>query len=203
MVVNGALDKATADTNNMGESLVQIHLKFPLFSDSFTWDISNPDNQPETFASELVRDLALEPAVDYSVAIAYEIRKQIQIFVCQKVQGFCNIWDNYVSQRVDEIGPVHGIPREYENKIDQTLQRFDDQYSQDSRAAEESDVFMKEDLFSSSSARCVSVADEKQLSILNSQLDGYKTTNAPDSNDKQNVEPAPSNQSNCERIPPH
>ena len=65
---------------------------------------------------------------------------------------------------------------------------------------------MKEDLFSSSSDNLlISVADEKQLSMdnLNSQLDGYKTTNAPDSNDKQHVEPAArslENLSNSERV---
>lgn len=65
--------------------------------------MSNPDNQPETFACELVQDLGLEPAINYSVAVAYEIRKQIQMCICQKVQGFCNIYENYVQEKVDQI----------------------------------------------------------------------------------------------------
>lgn len=75
MVVDGTFDNVGIDKQGPGEQLVQIHLNFPLYTDTFTWDISNPDNQAETFACELVRDLALEPAVDYSIAIAYEIRK--------------------------------------------------------------------------------------------------------------------------------
>ena len=73
-------------------------------------------------------------------------------------------------------------------------------------AGDDFNAFMKEDLFSSSSENLLSVADEKQLSIdnLNSQLDGYKTTNAPDSNDKQNVEnmgiPSPKESNNCEPV---
>ena len=53
---------------------------------------------------------------------------------------------------------------------------------------------MKEDAFSSSSEHLVSIADDKQLSL--------KTTNAPDSNDKQQVEQLvrSPNQSNCEKI---
>lgn len=82
MVLDGTFNQVDGDENVLGEQLVHIHLNFPLFTDTLTWDITNPDNQPETFACELVRDLGLEPAVDYSVAIAYEIRKQIQIFIC-------------------------------------------------------------------------------------------------------------------------
>ena len=96
MVLDGAFDQVAGEQHGLGEQLVQIHLNLPLFTDTFTWDISNPDNQPETFACELVRDLSLEPAIDYSVAIAYEIRKQIQLYICQRVQGFCNIWENYL-----------------------------------------------------------------------------------------------------------
>lgn len=68
------------------------------------------------------------------------------------------------------------------------------------------DGYMKEDIFSSQSENnnMLSVADEKQLSMenLNSQfdgLDGYKTTNAPNSNDKQNAERSPKG-SNCEQF---
>lgn len=90
-----------------------------------------------------------------------------------------------------------------ESLVDQTIHRLEGEI-QESRVGDESDAFMKEDLFSSSSDNLVSVADEKQLSMdnLNSQFDGYKTTNAPDSNDKQHVEPLvrSPNLSNCERM---
>lgn len=63
----------------------------------------------------------------------------------------------------------------------------------------------KEDLFSSTEDNLLSAA-EKSMSVenLNSQLDDYKTTNAPDSNDKQQLEPAirSANLSNCDKIPP-
>ena len=68
------------------------------------WDITNPDNQPEDFAATMVSDLGLIPQLDYSLAISYEIRKQIQIYICRKVQGFCNVWENYVQARVEDIG---------------------------------------------------------------------------------------------------
>jgi len=75
LVLDGALNQVDGADHELGEQLVEIHLNFPLFTDTLTWDITNPDNQPETFACELVRDLGLEPSVDYTVAIAYEIRK--------------------------------------------------------------------------------------------------------------------------------
>jgi SWI/SNF-related matrix-associated actin-dependent regulator of chromatin subfamily B protein 1 len=59
-------------TNN-GEHLVNIQLKFKDFSDQFEWDINNPDNQPEEFAAMMVSDLGLEPILDFTLAIAYEI----------------------------------------------------------------------------------------------------------------------------------
>ena len=44
IVVDGALVQLDAGDNALGEQLVLIHLNFPLFTDTLTWDISNPDN---------------------------------------------------------------------------------------------------------------------------------------------------------------
>lgn len=212
IVLDGTLDHVDGGDNALGEQLVHIHLNFPLFTDTFTWDITNPDNQPETFACELVRDLGLEPAVDYSVAIAYEIRRQCQIFICQKVQGFCNIQDNYVSQRYDpsassmlyhQLNAAAGDRDggEYHHVLlqDQSLGNRLEGEPKAPRAGEESDhlMVMKEDAFSSSSEAHLaqSIADDKQLSL--------KTTNAPDSNDKQQAEQvvrSPAHLSNCDKV---
>lgn len=75
IVVDGTFDQGACTQIGQGEQFVQIYLNLPMLCDTFTWDISNPDNQPETFACEMVRDLGLEPVIDYSVAITYEIRK--------------------------------------------------------------------------------------------------------------------------------
>ena len=75
----------------------------------------------------------------------------------------------------------------------------------ESEGAEDSEGVAKEDLFSSTEENLLS-AEEKSVSAenLNSQLDDYKTTNAPDSNDKQQLEPAvrSANLSNCGKLPP-
>ena len=84
-----------------GEHLVRINLKFQDFSDEIEWDICNPDNQPEEFAAQMISDLMLEPAQDYFVAITYEIRKQIMLEICRRVQKFSNIYENYVQNEME------------------------------------------------------------------------------------------------------
>jgi len=109
LVIDGVFDQSAHCNSSVGEQVIPIRLCFPFFTDCFDWDMSNPDNQPETFASALVRDLELEPAIDYSIAIAYEIRKQVQIHVCQRMQGFCNLWESYVQQRAEEVAAAMSI----------------------------------------------------------------------------------------------
>lgn len=46
----------------------------------------------------LVSDLGLAPQEEYIVAIAYEIRKQIMLHCCHKVQHFVSIYENYVAK---------------------------------------------------------------------------------------------------------
>ena len=61
---------------------------------------------------------------------------------------------------------------------------------------------MKEDMFSNSSIQNTqSIFEDKNLSqdILNSQFDGNKTTNAPQSNDKQTVENEPKDEKGAEQ----
>ena len=58
-----------------GEHLVDINLQFRDFSEVISWDICNPDNSPEEFATQMVLDLGLQPSQTYIVAIAYQIRK--------------------------------------------------------------------------------------------------------------------------------
>lgn len=65
-----------------GEHLIQVNLRIGDYSESIQWDISNPDNQPEDFASTLVNDLQLQPAVQWAQAISFEIRKQILMYCC-------------------------------------------------------------------------------------------------------------------------
>jgi hypothetical protein len=47
--------------SNIGENIINIELKLPYLTDSFEWDINNPDNQPEEFSALLVSDLGLKP----------------------------------------------------------------------------------------------------------------------------------------------
>ena len=81
-----------------------------MFQDSFEWDISNADNEPDSFAQQLVNDLGLEPAMDYSIAVAYEIRKQTQLFICQKIQGFCNVYENYLQIEYEGVQAAKSAP---------------------------------------------------------------------------------------------
>lgn len=46
--------------------------------DQFEWDISNPENNPEEFATIMVEELSLSP--DFATAISHAIREQAQIF---------------------------------------------------------------------------------------------------------------------------
>ena len=43
----------------------------------------------------------LEPAQEYLVAISYEIRKQIMLEICKRVQKFSNIYENYVQNEME------------------------------------------------------------------------------------------------------
>lgn len=65
-----------------GEHLMQIHLRIGDYSEAIQWDICNPDNQPEDFATSLVNDLQLQPVVPWTQAISFEIRKQILMYCC-------------------------------------------------------------------------------------------------------------------------
>lgn len=49
----------------------------------------------------MISDLMLEPAQDYFVAITYEIRKQIMLEICRRVQKFSNIYENYVQNEME------------------------------------------------------------------------------------------------------
>lgn len=51
MVLDGKFSSIGNEIDFSKEQLVQIDLKLPLLNDSFMWDISNPDNIPEQFAS--------------------------------------------------------------------------------------------------------------------------------------------------------
>lgn len=53
-----------------GEHLIEINLHFRDYSESITWDICNPDNSPEEFATQMVLDLQLQPSQTYIVAIS-------------------------------------------------------------------------------------------------------------------------------------
>ncbi|KAI9654582.1 MAG: SWI/SNF chromatin-remodeling complex subunit [Alyxoria varia] len=46
--------------------------------DQFDWDVNNATNSPESFASEMARDLGL--AGEFETAIAHQIREQSQLF---------------------------------------------------------------------------------------------------------------------------
>ena len=48
-------------SQKIGENLVTIVLDYKGYRDTFEWDISNPDNEPDLFACSLVEDLQLEP----------------------------------------------------------------------------------------------------------------------------------------------
>lgn len=86
-----------------GEHIVQINLAFGDLRDQLEWDVSNPDNLPEDFAITLIRDLGLSPELDYFRAISYEIRKQITLHCCRKVQTFVSFYENYVAQEVEAL----------------------------------------------------------------------------------------------------
>jgi len=58
-----------------GEHIIPITLQFSDFKETFTWDICNPDNQPEDFAAQLVSDMNLYPAMEMTIALSYEIRR--------------------------------------------------------------------------------------------------------------------------------
>jgi len=49
----------------------------------------------------MISDLMLEPAQEYLVAISYEIRKQIMLEICKRVQKFSNIYENYVQNEME------------------------------------------------------------------------------------------------------
>ena len=51
MVLDGKFSSIGNEIDFSKEQLVQIDLKLPLLNDSFMWDISNPENIPEQFAS--------------------------------------------------------------------------------------------------------------------------------------------------------
>jgi hypothetical protein len=70
------------------------------------WDIANPDNQPEDFAVSLANDLQLQPQFEWVSAIGYEIRKQIMIYCCQKVQTFNSFYENYVSTELEVLNQM-------------------------------------------------------------------------------------------------
>lgn len=89
---------------------MKIDLKFPEFVDSFEWDINNPDNDPMEFAALMASDLGLKPELDFTIAIAYEIQKQIQVHMCQRIQFFINNYENYVKPNLSYIkNPVKQI----------------------------------------------------------------------------------------------
>jgi SWI/SNF-related matrix-associated actin-dependent regulator of chromatin subfamily B protein 1 len=46
--------------------------------DQFEWDINNPENDPEVFAKQLAKDMALSG--EFTTAIAHQIREQVQMF---------------------------------------------------------------------------------------------------------------------------
>ena len=46
--------------------------------DQFEWDINHPDNDPEEFARQLAKDMALSG--EFTTAIAHQIREQVQMF---------------------------------------------------------------------------------------------------------------------------
>lgn len=84
-----------------GEHLIPISLQFGDLKETFTWDICNPDNQPEDFSSQIVEDLNLYPALEYTYAITYEIRRQIMVYCMRKMQTFVSYYENYVTHEID------------------------------------------------------------------------------------------------------
>ena len=86
-----------------GEHIVYINLKLKDFEEMIEWDICNPDNQPEEFAKVLIEDLGLTPEEDYLIAISYEIRKQIKMSFCKRIQSFCNLQENFGQNELDII----------------------------------------------------------------------------------------------------
>ncbi len=57
------------------------------FVDQFEWDINNPDNNPEEFASVLCDEMSLSG--EFSTAISHSIREQCQIYTqCIHASGF-------------------------------------------------------------------------------------------------------------------
>lgn len=90
-----------------GEHLVPIHLQFREFVDQIEWDICNPDNVPEEFAAGLVSDLGLEPAHEFMMAITYEIKKQITLHCCRKLQHFVSVFENYVAPELEDLDLIN------------------------------------------------------------------------------------------------
>lgn len=99
MVKNGVFGHAAGA--GPGEHLIPITLTYGEITETITWDICNPDNQPEDFAALLVSDLNLKPVLEYTVAISYEIRKQITTHCCRKLQTFTSYYENYVAQEIE------------------------------------------------------------------------------------------------------
>ena len=56
---------------------LEIRINNFLLRDQFLWDISNPSNSPEAFASTLVADLGL--GSEFYLPIAHSIREQIHV----------------------------------------------------------------------------------------------------------------------------
>ena len=70
LIKSGRLSQALVDRH---EHLVPISIDVGEYQDCFEWDISNPDNDPQEFAAQTVRDLQLKPELEYTVAIACSI----------------------------------------------------------------------------------------------------------------------------------
>lgn len=55
-------------------------------------------------------DLNLKPALEYTVAVSYEIRKQITLHCCRKLQTFTSYYENYVSQELEVLDQTNVDP---------------------------------------------------------------------------------------------
>jgi len=114
MVRNGVFGHGAG--NGYGEHLVPIRLQFRDFVDEFDWDLCNPDNQPEEFAATLVSDLDLKPREDFLIAISYEIRKQLSLYCCKKVQHFVSVYENYVATEIENLENFYQEEKEFPPK---------------------------------------------------------------------------------------
>lgn len=90
-----------------GEHLVNIKLRIGRFEDEFLWDIANPDNSPEEFASCMVAEHGLGQSdsekLMYIIGIVCEIRRQIILHVCRQVQKFSYIYESYVKKEIEAL----------------------------------------------------------------------------------------------------